>query len=118
MKEKFRIKEFFDDFNKLYFDILEDQSHSSVSMELSRITHGNICRYTKDLLDALVGFRNRFEEGKPYILKDIILLKQLIVSPEMTSTYSPEQIDNLTQTINNLSDSYESICNFIKEQNF
>ena len=118
MKEDFKISDFFHAFNRLYFDVLADKSNTEISMEFSRLTHGSICKYTKDLQDALLCFRNRFNEGKPYILKDITALKQLLASPQIENAYTPDQIESLTTVINKLSDSYESLCKFINEQNF
>ena len=118
MNENFNIKEFFQVFQNLYWFALDNKTNSPISEDLSRITHGNLCRYSKDLLDALVCLRNRFEQGKPYILNDIMRLNQILESPQLNNSFSQEQIEELTQLVSTLTESYESICNFAKAQDF
>lgn len=110
------IKRFVTSFVELYDFSLSDNSHNCISEELRTITHGNLCRYSKDFLDALVCFRSRFEEGKPFILNDISRLESMVISKECTEFYDKEQLKTLVMAIACIKASYEDICRFIEEQ--
>lgn len=111
-------KEYAKAFQELYNFSLQNQSDSISSDELSRITHGELCRYTKDLLDALVVFRQSFLHGQRYILKEIGSLQALIESDDAKNTYDPRQFEVLKKLASNLKESYDSVCNLVERYDF
>lgn len=89
-----------------------------MAKELYRIMHGNLCRYTKDLLNALVCFRNSFEEGKPFIQSDISSLQEMLEESKFTSDWDPNELEVVKSLVLRLKDTYESICKIISAQDF
>lgn len=111
-------KEYVRAFNELYTYPLSDIPNSSLPDSVYSVTHGNLCRYTKDLLDALVLFRNRFMEGQQHILEDIALLHALIEYEAAKKTYDYSQYENLKKLVSNLKKSYDAVCKLVETQDF
>ncbi|MDE5880675.1 MAG: hypothetical protein K2H60_03000 [Muribaculaceae bacterium] len=117
-------KEYTQSFNNLYWysplgeDIaIPNEKTLSLLEEIDRIMHGDLCRYTKDLLDALICFRNRFEDGKRYILRDIDELQHIVRIMEIDGI-DPRINEEINCLVSKLKSSYENVCRFVQFLNF
>ncbi len=116
--EKNYFKDYIRAFSNLSDYALSNRSQTPLRESVYWLTHGKLCQYTKDLLDALVGFRNRFEEGKPYILKDIAYMESLLESEKAKGPSDPSEYEEIKKLVSNLRETYDAVCNLVKSQDF
>ena len=104
MEDKKYFQDYMRSFQGLYSYSLSRKKDDLMAKELDKIMHGNLCRYTKDLLNALVCFRNSFEE--------------MLEESKFTSDWDPNELEVVKSLVLRLKDTYESICKIISEQDF
>ena len=112
------LRDYLRSFQDLYNYALSNNSHNELSERLSAITHGNLCRYSKDLIDNLITFKQRFEHGKQFILEDISYLQDLLHSDFIKESSTPQQIESINSLLLKLQTAYNEVCSFVEKQDF